>query len=724
MVNLRKGRSHRSQWRKDAREDYDFFAGKQWSTEDAEKLKNEKRPAVVFNRIVRTIHAVEGLEVQNRQKVTYIPRKVNPEVNNQQPPMQPGMQPPMMQGGQMMQPPMDQMPQGGDPSAMGGMPQQPMSPMSQQSPTNDTGYTDMLNDAADWVRDQCNAEDEESDAFEDVLICGEGWTETRMSFDDNVEGMIVKDKLDPVMMLVDPESKKRNYEDARWVAYVKDFPATEVSKMYPDIVNPQYGTFWTDSDFTLEVNADENFKYLDDKSDQLTRADMIAVVQYQYFRKEPVYLIAGQNGVQEFPENKFSPMKKQLDLLGIRYIKVKKKVYYQCFVVGNQIAEKVALGCNHFTLSSITGIRDKNCGTYFGLVRMMKDPQRWANKWLSQTQHILNTNSKGGVMIEDDAVPNFRAFEDKWALPDGVIRVNPGALSGNKIQAKAATAYPEGFDRLLQYAVTSINDVVGVNLEVLGQADRNQPMGLEILRKEAGITILAKFFDSLRRYRKMDGRILAYFIREYIADGRLIRILGPNGINYVPLIKDKVAFEYDVIVDEAPTSPHAKEKTFGLLSSMYPMLQQAGIPLPIEALDYAPLPDALIQAWKKTIKESGQPDPMQEQMKQITLLQAQLATLQQKSDIEESKSRVQKNMASAQKDASVAHEQEALAMQKFGVISGDQELKAQNMEADQNRKNMEMMLNQYRKLLEVQLDTKLRAMGMVKNVIPSLNQIQ
>ena len=42
---------------------------------------------------------------------------------------------------------------------------------------------------------------------------------------------------------------------------------------------------------------------------------------------------------------------------------------------------------------------------------------------------------------------------------------------------------------LIQFAITSIRDCTGINLELLGQKDINQPGILEAERKQTGITV-------------------------------------------------------------------------------------------------------------------------------------------------------------------------------------------------------------------------------------------
>ena len=95
---------------------------------------------------------------------------------------------------------------------------------------------------------------------------------------------------------------------------------------------------------------------------------------------------------------------------------------------------------NAFTFQCITAERDRNKGTWFGLVRLMRDPQMWANKWLSQILHIVNSNAKGGVMIEEGALTDKRQFEESFAKPNAVSWVPNGTLASGRIQPKPQAA--------------------------------------------------------------------------------------------------------------------------------------------------------------------------------------------------------------------------------------------------------------------------------------------
>src|SRR5690242_10040235 len=65
----------RRQWRADAREDFAFVAGHQWSEDDASQMDLALRPRTTFNNIAPVADAIAGHEVSNRQEVSYLPRQ-------------------------------------------------------------------------------------------------------------------------------------------------------------------------------------------------------------------------------------------------------------------------------------------------------------------------------------------------------------------------------------------------------------------------------------------------------------------------------------------------------------------------------------------------------------------------------------------------------------------------------------------------------------------------
>jgi hypothetical protein len=258
-------------------------------------------------------------------------------------------------------------------------------------------------------------------------------------------------------------------------------------------------------------------------------------------------------------------------------------------------------------------------------VRLLRDPQQWGNKWLTQTLHILNSTAKGGIVAETDFFEDQRQAEDTWARPDAITWARRGALSGQhgpKFVAKPGQGSFEGYIDLLDLAINATRDVSGINLELLGQKDINQPGILEAMRKQAGMTVLATMFDALRRMRKIIGRIRLFYIQNYLSDGRIIRIIGQDGKKSMRLLRDRTLGEYDVIVDDTPTSPNQKQANWGIISTLLPLFKDQLMARPdvlIKLLEYSPLPTALIEAVRQTMAGPTPQSPIQQQMQQLQL---------------------------------------------------------------------------------------------------------
>ena len=576
---------HLTIWREQAKEDYAFVSGDQWDAEDKMILEKEMRPPVVFNRVGPTIEAIAGQEVNSRQEVMYIPREIG-----------------------------------------------------------DAAANEVLTAAAQWVRDNCDAADEESDAFLDSVICGVGCTETKLSYDMELDGEIIIDRVDPLEMWPDARAKKRNYADARNVIRAKEFTHEEFKERWPDadITSTKDGTDWgaqTPDPYIIQDNPEDQYSRNDPggRSPQ----SFIRVVEYQWHEKEDVFRVRNpQTGqMDQMDKEQFGERRVMAAEAGVKlkkgrdYTKQKKRVYKRAFLAGSTVLEcydnPSQVG---FTYEFITGKRDRNTNTWYGIVRAMKDPQRWANKFFSQIMHIINTNSKGGVILENGAVDDIRKFEEDWAKPDSSVVVS----DINKVKEKAQSKFPVGIDRMMEFSISSIRDVTGINLEFLGMADREQAGVLEETRKKAGMAILATTFDALKRYRKMQGRVLLYFIQHYISDGRLIRVVGDENAQYVPLLKTPGLVQYDVIVDDAPDSPNQKQQIWGVIERLLPSIidMPAGQQILIEAIKYSPLPTSLAAKAQAILREGYEPSEAET-----------LETEQAKADVALTQSQAQENHA-------------------------------------------------------------------------------
>lgn len=602
-TNIRKAKDHLSDWYNEARNAFDYFAGNQWSVEDLQKLREERRPAIVFNRIPRVINAIAGLEIENRQEVVYTPRE-----------------------------------------------------------SGDAIASEVLTGAADWVRSQCDAEDEESQAFKDSLQVGIGWTETRLDYEVDPDGAIIIERVDPLEMIWDVKSKKRNLDDAAWLAREKKYTKKEFHAIWPHaqvdmLVGKDDPKGLQPHDRTIAP-----WYIVDQSSKDQRQKDFIDVIQYQKWIRVPFYRVQDlENDIIEMTVEEFNEVKDLLKLRGFKYIKQTRRVYKQYFVAGEQMLEKGNCPVNMFTFRPITGMLDRNRNYWFGMISIMRDPQMWANKWLSQTLHIFNTNAKGGYLAEMGAFKDPRQAERTLAQ-SSITYLNEGGLQ--MIQKKEAPVFPPGINELLQYAITSVSELIGVSLESLGQEKTEVSGVLAAERKRTTITMVADFFDALRRYRKEQGRVLADFIVSYISDGRLVRISGPGLGKYVPLVKSQMDFTYDIVVDDTPTSPNQKERVFTTLITLMPQLLQAGIPIPPEILEFAPLPSSLIRDWQQLIakQEEAQAADQSEKIKeQVRLQLAQLEAAKMQQDIQnkqadelETTTKAILNIAQTQKEHALA----------------------------------------------------------------------
>lgn len=577
---FREDANHSAKWRTEAKEDFDFRAGHQWSADERSQLRDQLRPEIVFNRSLTIIKAVAGFEIHSRHEIHFLPRT-----------------------------------------------------------TQDTAVNELLTAASRWMGDECEAEDEESEAFQDVVTCGMGWAENRMSWETDSAGAYIEESVNPLEMYWDCRARKRNLVDATRVARLRQMPLSEARQLFHGVDDADLDARWA-----VGMVPEEEAKTLEQKRireenqpDSYTERADVQIVQMQWTERVPVWIVADEatNKKVEITDEQYRVLKRRMELLGVRLtgVQIYKRKYYQAFIGAKVLEVGDAPIKGEFSFQAITGEQDKNKGTWFGVIRVLRDPQKWANKWLSQILHIMNSQAKGGILAEPDAFDDQRQAEESYARPEAITWMKKGALSGTGNRGalwaqKPQAQFPTGFYNLLEFAIGSLRDVVGINLELLGQKDIMQPGVLEAQRKQAGMTVLATMFDSLRRFRKRIGKIRLFYIQNFLSDGRLIRIAGPEGVKSLPLVRDQTLGDYDVVIDDAPTSPNQKQATWAALAPMLGMFKEqlaAHPELLLACLEYAPVPDRLIELLRKLITQAGQ--DQQAQMQRDLAMRAALAKI-------------------------------------------------------------------------------------------------
>lgn len=597
LTLLAQGVRNRKKWREQAREDFEFVAGNQWNEQDIEAMDEAMRPRTTFNNIAPIVDAIAGHEVANRQKVSYLPRQVG-----------------------------------------------------------SSGVNEVLTAAADYIREQSDADAEESSAFNDCCVCGEGWTDTEIDYDQDLDGRILIDRVDPLEMDVDSLSTKENHADAKWVSRSKIYGRSEAKERWPDWVFEADDNRETNE--AIDVIAAAFYRSDSGEGGRPgSDSDKVLIHDFQWWEHKTVYRVPAQlippplahillkgyamdakpkgdeapfvnpkdltpdsNGLITISSEAWSNLMKESGLPKQVFtaavdakavLKQRQRCYYRMYFSGEEELERKETPTgDSFTYKAMTAKRDRKTGWY-GVVRAMKDPQKWSNKFMSSMLEIIATSGKGGIMHKAGFFQDPRDAEENWANPSKDIIINDDANIETDMAPRPYNKMPPQMMTLMQYADSNIKGVAGVNPEVMGLAQTLDPSGtMEEGRRQSGLNMLSYLFDSLRRYRKEQGRVLLKMIKKYIPKGRLVRIVGPDGQQFVPLAYDDKTTEYDVIVDEAPTSPNVKQRTWDTFATLLGEIPALGSPAIMGiALDYSPFPAAMVQKIKQAQQQQAQQPP-------------------------------------------------------------------------------------------------------------------
>jgi len=298
-----------------------------------------------------------------------------------------------------------------------------------------------------------------------------------------------------------------------------------------------------------------------------------------------------------------------------------------------------------------------------GVVRGLRDAQYLYNRRRVIELDILESQITSGFKYKENALVNPKdvflqgqgrglALKDEAQMTD-VEQIQPPQIPPSMIQ-------------LSELLAKEVEQISGVNEELLGSALDSKAGVLSMLRQGAGLTTLQVLFDNLDRAQKLLGNLMIDVIQANYTPGKIKKIL--EGAEPTAQFYNKAFGKYHAVVEEGLNTATQKQMQFAQLLQ----LREAGVPIPDDVL----LDNATLQN-KKQLIEAVQ--AQQQQAQQAQQAQMQMAMAEQESKIELAKARATADQGLGLERVSRVEENRALAIERIAEAKKDQEIGLLNL---------------------------------------------
>lgn len=310
---------------------------------------------------------------------------------------------------------------------------------------------------------------------------------------------------------------------------------------------------------------------------------------------------------------------------------------------GEQVIKEEKLPLREFPYQFITAFEDfsdQSRRYFFGLMRPMRDPQKYANKFFSHAVHQWSANSKGAMMYEEDLFDDIEEAKNEWSSATGMIPVGSGKLQSPRPKYEIIPPGPSmnGIESLLSHAISSISSSAGVSEQYMVGASqdlRRTAASAVNSVKESNLQTISQPFDALRLYKRAQGRLVLGFISNYVQERQLERLLGPEDSQWIEAMKSgELEDQYEVIVEEAPSSKSQQMDVFNKImeTSFIPQLLELGVPVPPELAKYFPFPADINASFQTVLTQAKDVMQMQTQL-QTMQMQMEMMMMQQQMEM-------------------------------------------------------------------------------------------
>lgn len=555
------------------------------------------------------------------------------------------------------------------------------------TPVEDNGNetASQLTKALIWATNHDNVLETISDAFEGALTTGLNLLSVWMDYrKDPINGNIKVDNLSYNEYLIDPFFKRQDLSDCRHIYTRKWFNKTELKSLFPTRakeIDSIYARGWRDGRFQFQPEA---YNYA--MQDLLTYDEF----WYKDYRNQKL-LVDTESGATlewtgtDYDLQEYRSVFPTIDVIEqvVPTVKLAIQINGRTFYHGPNPA-----GIDRYPYVPMVCYYEPD-SPYFpnrlqGMVRGLRDAQYLYNRRKVIELDILESQINSGIKFKEDALVNPA---DAFLTGQGRSLALKKSANMEDVQQMLPPQIPPTMIQLSEILGRELQEIAGINEELLGMADDDKSGVLAMLRQGAGLTTLQKVFDQLNLTQKLTGEIMLELIQKNFTPGKMKKILGeePSQEFY-----SQAFAEYDVVVEEGLYSMTQKQMQFRQLID----LRQMGLPIPASTLISA----STLQNKDQLLEEIGQEEQAQAQMSEEAHeaeTQVRLATIK---NLEaqsmanqglglERVARIEENRALAEERMAQAENQKSLAV--YHELHAAKEL--QNLDMNQLYKLLEIV---------------------------------
>ena len=535
---------------------------------------------------------------------------------------------------------------------------------------SDSQTSDQFTKVMMWAMQRDGTLDTISEAFDGAITTGMNLLSVWMDYrEDPINGNICVDNVSYNGYLIDPFFKKHDLSDCNFIWTRKWLTKTQIKSLLPDRK--------ADIDKMRNYgNPDGKFQFMPEAYNYGMR-DLLTFDEYWYREYRSQKLIVDVNTGETL---EWRGSDKDLNLF------VKK--FPELTVVENEIQTcKLALlvqgvvmyngpnpmGIDQYPFVPALGYYDPQI-PYFpwriqGIVRGLRDSQYLYNRRKVIELDILESQINSGFKYKEDSLVNPK---DVFLQGQGRGLAIKSEANMSDVESIPPPGIPPSMIELSKILGEEIQQISGVNEELLGSATDDKAGILSMLRQGAGLTTLQILFDQLDFTQKTLGRIFIDLIQANFSPGKIQRIIKERP---APQFYSKAFGKYDAAIEEGLNTTTQKQLHFTQLTEFINLLHSLGMPVGTEFFEEL-IDSSTLQNKKKLVDAIQQNQQAQSQMQEM---QAKTVTDKQQAEIKELLARSEANAGLGLERASRVTENRALAIQRLSESEKDKQLATLNL---------------------------------------------